>query len=365
MNRNIFRALCFLSSFLFLAGCGSSSEEAVDGVDDTFMKDGKTDVADVNSIAEKSPEALAILTVINLAQVDPSEFNEKTWDEYLSLLTDTIGVPKNSAKNIRAFRGGADGQFNTEDDQIIESLTMLDAIPYVGPVCFARLLTYVNSQGMPAQFKSECVKDADCPSLATFDCMLYTLYDTDTYRCTINDVRSEEAGTSFEATAKAFVKALQEKDFATMNQYVHAEYGFFMLFNPGAMVVANQYTKFEDVALFGTQPIAQTEFPCELQAGVLPKYSCEAELSAGDGWNKKGCYYNSCLTLNIAEAANFDSEMSGAEVDETMMVQAAQLDLMTSHGIYNTDAGFGVFFGMDTDGKWYVTAIQSISWCDA
>ncbi len=165
--------------------------------------------------------------------------------------------------------------------------------------------------------------------------------------------------------ARAFVKLLQDKDFAALNAYVHPDYGFFMLFNPGAMVVATAYTKFEDVTFFGAQSLADTPFPCEVQAGVLPTYRCEAELSEGTGWSKEGCYFNSSLPLGIMTTATFDENLTGVPVDEELMTKASFLDLMTSHGVYSTEAGFGVFFGMDTDGQWYITAIQAITWCDA
>ena len=119
-------AACLLLAFSALAGCATSSD-AEDGRDDSFLgADGKSDTG---SISEGSPDALAVLHVAN----------ERSAEEMHD-----HGVPKRAAENIVAVRIGDDGVAGTSDDVTFATLAQLDAVPYVGPLAFARLLAYAN-----------------------------------------------------------------------------------------------------------------------------------------------------------------------------------------------------------------------------
>jgi hypothetical protein len=97
-------AFVALSALITAAGCGIDEEE--DGIDDGFLGDGK---ADAFGIAEGSPDALGV-AIIN-------------------------------------HRQGGDRRDGTADDDLIDSLVELDAIPYVGPTAFRLLVDHARAGG--------------------------------------------------------------------------------------------------------------------------------------------------------------------------------------------------------------------------
>jgi len=103
--------------FVALIGCVDAGPPE-DAIDDTFLSDGKADVA---GIADGSPEAAGVLAVAN----DTSEAKLKS----------AVGLSASAAHNIAAH-----GQ--------IDSLAELDDIPYVGPTVFRKLLAYAEAQGL-------------------------------------------------------------------------------------------------------------------------------------------------------------------------------------------------------------------------
>jgi len=129
---NTTRSLILASLFttLFAFGCGDVELEAEhDGRDDVFMTvDGKADLP--NTIHENTPEARAILRVVNT--YSRHKLIEKT-DLYWR-----------SASEITDWREGPDGRLNTEDDRVVFTLAELDRVPFVGKTAFQRLRRFVN-----------------------------------------------------------------------------------------------------------------------------------------------------------------------------------------------------------------------------
>jgi deoxyribonuclease-1 len=126
------RSLILVSLFttLFAFGCGDVEVEAEhDGRDDVFLTvDGKADVP--NTIHENTPEARAILRVVNT--YSRHKLIEKT-DLYWR-----------SAAEITDWREGPDGRLNTDDDRVVFTLAELDHVPFVGKTAFQRLRRFVN-----------------------------------------------------------------------------------------------------------------------------------------------------------------------------------------------------------------------------
>jgi hypothetical protein len=117
---------CLLFALTALAGCVTGPDQE-DGRDDSFLSgDGK---ADTGAVVDGSPDAVAVLQVAN----------ERSAEEMHD-----HGVPKRAADNIAAMRVGDDGVAGTSDDLTFATLAQLDAVPYVGPLAFARLLAYAN-----------------------------------------------------------------------------------------------------------------------------------------------------------------------------------------------------------------------------
>jgi hypothetical protein len=112
-----------------LASCARDTGED-DAIDDSFPDPGKGDGA---GFAEGSVQALAVLRVVNEADV--------------SVLRGSVHLTTLASTGIVAHRAGADGVLDTIDDDKFDTLAELDAIPYVGPVSFQKLLAYATAQG--------------------------------------------------------------------------------------------------------------------------------------------------------------------------------------------------------------------------
>lgn len=123
-----FQACTLLFTALSMsAGCVAGDEES-DGIDDSFLGEGK---ADAFGVREGSTDALAVLAMLRTASVEE--------------LDDGAELASHAAKAIVRHRQGPDRTDGTEDDDRIESLTELDAIPYVGPIAFRLLLDYARA----------------------------------------------------------------------------------------------------------------------------------------------------------------------------------------------------------------------------
>jgi hypothetical protein len=135
---------CLLFALSAVGACVTGTDDAEDGRDDSFLAgDGK---ADTGSIVEGSPEALAVLQVAN-------EHGAEEMHDH--------GVPKRAAQNIVAVRLGDDGIAGTSDDVTFATLAQLDAVPYVGPHAFARLLAYANELASPMPTNTPLTPPAD------------------------------------------------------------------------------------------------------------------------------------------------------------------------------------------------------------
>ena len=112
------------------AGCALGSDDEVDGEGDAFLVDGKSDTG---GVADGSPEAAAVLEVAN-----------RTSEALLARAVGDggAGLDKRAAANIAATRLGADGAQGTDDDETFTRLAELDAVPFVGPIAFQKLLAY-------------------------------------------------------------------------------------------------------------------------------------------------------------------------------------------------------------------------------
>jgi hypothetical protein len=118
-----------------LIGCATIDDEDVDGPDDQFLTGGKAD-----GLEEGSAEARAVLRVANHAS--------------LVTLDDRVPLDVRAARNIVGFRAGPDGVEGTADDRRFTTLAELDAISYVGPVAFGKLLGFVHRRQLADVFPS-------------------------------------------------------------------------------------------------------------------------------------------------------------------------------------------------------------------
>src|SRR6185503_11527836 len=118
------------ASTLVLGLVGCVADEAEDGINDSFIGNGKSDAF---GVAEDSPDAIGVLSVLQIASLEE--------------LDNQVGLSSNTAKAIIHHRQGGDRKDRTADDDLIDSLTELDAIPYVGPMAFRLLLDHARAEG--------------------------------------------------------------------------------------------------------------------------------------------------------------------------------------------------------------------------
>ncbi len=130
---------------LRIAGCNQESAPEADGPDDEFIgPDGKTDTGEVEEGSSHACGVLALANEATVAVLDDSP-------------PENVGLDSRAANNIVAYRLGDDGEPGTEDDEVFDTLRELDAVFYVGPMAFRRLLTYATDQGYVAACESEMV----------------------------------------------------------------------------------------------------------------------------------------------------------------------------------------------------------------
>ena len=108
-----------------VVGCGSADDDGI-GANSEDVIDGVT---------EGSPEALAVLALVN----DPAV----TFAE----LDDAAKLDRRAAENIIEHRDGADATVRTEDDDLFETVGELDAVSFVGTRAFEKLLAYAEANG--------------------------------------------------------------------------------------------------------------------------------------------------------------------------------------------------------------------------
>ena len=123
MNKTLAASLFALFSLSSLAACS----------------DGPIEEDSSYSVSEGSPEATAILALVNDPVIGLDELDD---DAKLNSL---------AASNIIKHRAAGDGQLNTSDDDLFDDLAELDAVPQVGPSALKALLAYAIERGyMPA-----------------------------------------------------------------------------------------------------------------------------------------------------------------------------------------------------------------------
>lgn len=114
---------------LMAPGCSSVKE---DGRDDSFLGGGGK--GDTGGIAEGTYEAQLVLGVANTASLEVLGESPP----------EGVGLSQRTVDNIGNVRLGDDGLPGTADDGRFRSLAELDAVPFVGPIAFEKLLAYAE-----------------------------------------------------------------------------------------------------------------------------------------------------------------------------------------------------------------------------
>jgi hypothetical protein len=167
------------------------------------------------------------------------------------------------------------------------------------------------------------------------------------------------AGT-FQPAFARFVAAWQAKDTATLDRFIHPTHGFFVVLNPGAMVVAANYAKIEEASgYFPESPLVAIDLVCNLKRGKLPEFSCDDE-----EWDKTGCFWSTATGRILAVAENLQEENAEDDYDPAVVEKAKALDAVTTRAVYSTDSNIGFYFGK-VRGHWTLTAVDIVTQCEA
>jgi hypothetical protein len=116
------RTALLLACTALAAGCAPAGDEETGSL--------------ARPIAEGSLDAIGLLTFLN----GPSATFE--------LLDGPVGLDSRAARNIARHVDGADQVRGTKDDDRLDTLAELDAIPYVGATAMDKILAYARAQGL-------------------------------------------------------------------------------------------------------------------------------------------------------------------------------------------------------------------------
>ncbi len=162
-----------------------------------------------------------------------------------------------------------------------------------------------------------------------------------------------------------FIKAFNDKNTTGINECVNSDYGFFVLDNPGAFLVAKSFLSFEEIMkLEGESDIGclkVMKVECDYVNGKAPVYSCEEEK-----WNKEGCFLDNNPKLPVSEIyeSMIEYQLGEDEVLKAGLELAKKSELKISCLVYSTGSNVGFYFGV-VDGKWFLLCIDKITPCSA
>ncbi len=117
------RHLASLPLLLLLANCASGYDEA----------------SSAQLALAESPDAIGVLRVLGDPRVD------------FETLDDVVALDRRAARSLIDHRNGPDGFYQTNDDDVFDSIDEVDAQSYVGPSALRKLLAYAEANAyLPA-----------------------------------------------------------------------------------------------------------------------------------------------------------------------------------------------------------------------
>ncbi len=146
---------------------------------------------------------------------------------------------------------------------------------------------------------------------------------------------------------------------------INSDYGFFVLDNPGAFLVAHQFNSFQEIMKmdgeYGEASLKVLKVECDYVNGKAPVYSCEEEK-----WNKEGCFLDKKPGVMISKIyrAMIDYELGIVSEIKTQLALAKKAESKISRLVYSTNSNVGFYFGV-VEGKWFLFCIDKITPCSA
>lgn len=170
----------------------------------------------------------------------------------------------------------------------------------------------------------------------------------------------------FQDVANEFIVAFDNKDLTSIEKYIDPKSGFFVIDNPGAFIIVEYFTSFNQIAMldseYGIGYLNHMRTGCrQFVDGSVPVYSCDEER-----WNTTGCFTGksnspglSRLFLNLLQFELLDQFGY-----DNQITRAREIDSQITHFIYSTDASVGFYFGK-IDGNWRLLCIDKVVPCSA
>lgn len=172
----------------------------------------------------------------------------------------------------------------------------------------------------------------------------------------------------FNEFLERFIVAFNEKNTAEINKCIDGEHGLFVLDNPGAFAIVEQFKSFVDIMMLDYEYnigfLKACKVDCKFTKGTIPVYNCDTEEM--EGWNKNGCFYNDNQTLFITKFYKdmLKYNLGDIQVINEDMELAAISEKYITHLAYSTESSIGFYFGL-IDGDWRLICIDKITPCSA
>ncbi len=171
-------------------------------------------------------------------------------------------------------------------------------------------------------------------------------------------------GISFEKAFGIFMKALQASDTSTVNEFIHPDYGLWVIEQPGAMPKMTHVTdirrfkrEYQDRSFFTVWEEVQS---CRLQEEAWPAFDCgDVDYSKGrSGYTKDGCF--AWQPDKFQHSGYWDyADLSKNEIQRVQ----ASLPLL-QRSVLHTASAFEFHFG-HVDGQWRLLFTKLIYPCSA
>jgi len=123
----VFNRSLLLLTLIGFASCGTGLEEQV-----SLAEDLRPSTRPL-SRWDGTPGGMALIEFLN----------ERTTTE--EVLDDEIALDARAAGNIIAHRDGGDGEFNTTDDDLFDSIAELDRVRWVGPTTIRKMIRFIDN----------------------------------------------------------------------------------------------------------------------------------------------------------------------------------------------------------------------------
>jgi hypothetical protein len=159
-----------------------------------------------------------------------------------------------------------------------------------------------------------------------------------------------------------FLEIIRRRNAAALNQFIHPEYGLYLIEQPGAVP---KFTLVKDITLFKHSFQDSSFFSigpdlkkCDLQEESLPTFNCDGQEGNMAGYTKQGCFVADATAFKQNEAHKY------AGLSATQMRKVEQVKLLATTTVLHTASAYKFHFGR-VNGKWYVLFIDLSVPCSA